>query len=187
MVKPLSAFESNRKPDNFAQPKIKAAQNCSNLTDGPSDYEGTSLLLDILKTLEIRLQQRGFLTQFSAGEVQPLWFIAENARNTYLWRSGYSLEDVNRFEFWVDIRKLATKRINQLELLRDGFSLSSLPWGLELPDQNNLLMEIDYIRNFLLVTRKIRRHIVALSQAGLLLAGEFQPPLQPRQVVVLPC
>jgi hypothetical protein len=145
-----------------------------------------ALLLDILKTLEASLQQRGHLKFYKELGIHPLWFIAENERNIYLWRHGYSLSDLSKFEFWVDIENIAIKRIRQLKLTQDGFTQLSPAWGLGLPSEHDIQAEIDYLNSFLDITAKIEKHIYALSKAGFLLLNELNPINEENTKVLLP-
>lgn len=144
------------------------------------------LLLDILKTMELQFQRKGYLPEATSGSFHPLWFVATSERNNFLWRNGYSLNEVNTFEFWVDPEALANKRMYQLELLSEGFSFANPTWGLACPSGENIKKELDYLQTFLSVTAKIQRHVYALSRAGLLLQAEINPEDDPREIVVLP-
>lgn len=144
------------------------------------------LLLDILKTMEVQFQRKGFLPDPSNASFHPLWFVATSERNNFLWRSGYSLNERDRFEFWVDPAALASKRMYQLELLREGFCFSNPTWGLAAPTEENINLELNYLQTFLAVTAKIQRHVYALSRAGLLLHRELHPESEPQDIIVLP-
>lgn len=144
------------------------------------------LLIDILKTMEQQFQRRGFLPDPKKQHFHPLWFIAVNECNHYLWRHGYSLSQKNQFEFWIDIKALAKKRRQQLDLLKEGFSFSNPTWGLEVPSEENIQLEQTYLQKFLLVTGKIEKHVQALSQAGLLLEQELTSEGIARELVVIP-
>jgi hypothetical protein len=62
--------------------------------------------------------------------VTPLWFLAETERNIFLWRQGKSLDDVEDYEFWVDIPSLITKRRVQLESPQGLNPFTNPNWGI---------------------------------------------------------
>ena len=176
MVSPFTDFDQNSNSHNNEQNSVQSLP----------EIPDCALLLDILKTMESQFQKRGFLPHSNKGAIQPLWFIAEHERNLYLWRNGYSLNELDQFEFWVDIEYLAQKRIYYLEMLKEGFSFSNPLWGLTLPSHESILAELKYLGTFLKATKKIEKHVWALSRAGMLLREELHPSEQTRKTVLLP-
>ncbi len=155
-------------------------------TNAQSWPSSGALLLDILKTLETQLQHRNFLPKPEASGIHPLWFIAENECNLYLWKNGLSLSDKPKFEFWIHLQSLAKKRLHYLGLLEEGFIFTNPTWGLGLPAKETIEAEHQYLQTFLKVTANINKHIYALSKSGLLLRKEFKPETAEATVVLLP-
>ena len=158
------------------------------------EIPSTAILASSLKTLELRLQQRGFLKPPRAEFFTPLWFLSETERNIFLWRRGESLIEQDNYEFWVDIRALIDKRIRQLESANPDNPLTNSIWEFYdetgSPDLSRDLMgsasqlEIDYLRSFLKLTGSIIVHAHALSQVGSMLENELHQSWRIR--IVLP-
>lgn len=70
---------------------------------------------DMLKTAEIRMQQKGMLPAADALCHNPFWFLVETEKNVFLWRSGHGLNEKQDFDFWVDVESLLDKRLKQLQ------------------------------------------------------------------------
>ena len=134
-----------------------------------SPYENlapTTLPIDTLKTLERELQKRW---SSASNEFYPLWFHAENERNVYLWRRSLSLSDAERFDFWVDVPALITKRETSLANpdLRNPFT--NPRWDSDAPSDTGSLLEKRYLSDVAGAVQSIVRHAHALSVAGRML------------------
>ncbi len=71
--------------------------------------------LTLFKTFENRLIDRGLLPRPQDMNLNPLWFLGETERNIFLWRNKRSINDADQFSFWLDVKKLASKRLAQIE------------------------------------------------------------------------
>ncbi len=110
----------------------------------------TVILGDLLRALEDQLQSKGLLPPFT-GQFHPLWFLAETERNTFLWRRGLSLTQLEDFEFWIDVPLLISKRLEQLCAKEDE------------PPTSEEHRYLQMLQEFLAQTSG---HIHALSQVG---------------------
>ena len=71
--------------------------------------------LGLFRTFENRLIERSLVPNPQTLNINPLWFLGETERNIFLWRNKKSIKDAALFSFWLDVRKLASKRLAQLE------------------------------------------------------------------------
>jgi hypothetical protein len=142
-----------------------------------------SILLGVLKSLESEFQRRG-LTQRTG---HPLWFLAETERNVFLWRNGYSLENVKDFEFWIEPEKLINKRLLQLENPGIGNPFVNTGYASESSNPDVLQQEVDYLEDLSSRLVKIIEHAHALSIAGSETLRDIAPTLYaPKEKVLLP-
>lgn len=142
------------------------------------------LNLDVLKSLEIELQTRGIVLNPLNFSVHPFWFVAETERNVFLWRNGLSLDKKDYFEFWVNVRKLGQKRLDQISRYDLGNPFLNSNWG----DQDSAQSkESEYLQTFIDVISKIELHAHALSRVGSMLARELSGIKEERRIIVLPC
>lgn len=118
---------------------------------------------DIIRTAEIRMQQRGMLPGGQNLSHNPFWFLVETEKNVYLWRSGCSLTEKDNFDFWVDIESLISKRLEQLERNNSNNPFSS---GLdEFGDSENPSnAESEYLLALRDAIGPILNHLSALSE-----------------------
>ena len=91
--------------DKNVQPSFKSVP----ITELPS----SAIVLEALKPLESHLLHRKLIGKGGMPNA-PLWFLAETERNVFLWRNGMSLADQDKFEFWIEIPHLVTRRQEQL-------------------------------------------------------------------------
>ena len=145
------------------QPSYKSAND---LPDG-------LILLESIKTLETDLQKRNMLNTRLNDVMHPLWFLAETERNIFLWRTGFSLEDSEQFEFWIDINKLIEKRLKQIENLDPENPFFNSLWGLSNNNSSFLNDESEYLKSFKDVINSIISHASALSAVTSILSKEF--------------
>ncbi|MFM1848004.1 MAG: hypothetical protein RL417_1478 [Pseudomonadota bacterium] len=138
-----------------------------------SEHPPKDTVLDqVLKTVEIQLQNKGLLSGFDPENFHPVWFLAETERNVFLWRNGFSLADHDDFEFWLRPRELIEKRLGQLE--RSGIENPFLNpgWGGSLGEPAPRGAEREYLGSFLALIAKIEAHAHALSLVASLLRRE---------------
>lgn len=143
----------------------------------------SSVLLGVLKSLENEFQRRGLVNRVG----HPLWFLAETERNVFLWRNGYSLENVKDFEFWIEPDKLIKKRLQQLENPEIGNPFINNGWTGGLKSMEVLELEADYLRELQEKLSSIVEHAHALSIAGSEALRDIAPNLYaPKEQVLLP-
>lgn len=125
---------------------------------------GGAILAELLKSTEVELQRKGLIPSNLSEEFHPLWFLAETARNTFLWRNGLSLIQHDEFEFWVDVPRLIEKRLAQLEHQSGEENPFINPlWSLASQDQSVREREMEYLLAFREALDKICTHLEALS------------------------
>ena len=118
---------------------------------------------EILKTAEIRMQQKGMLPGGKALNHHPLWFFVETEKNVFLWRSGFGLNNKEDFDFWVDLETLVHKRLSQLERseLSDPAEFSFSEFKL---DNDPKISEKEYLIALKENILPILNHLSALSE-----------------------
>ena len=144
------------------------------------------LLLDSLKTLETDLQRRNLLDQPSTKQIHSLWFLSETERNIFLWRNGFSLIDLEKFEFWVDINNLIEKRINQINNFDPDNPFFNSLWGFANSSKDFLEQELRYIHSFTDLMKAIINHASALSTVTSLIHRELSIGDYQRKIIILP-
>ena len=146
----------------------KIEQTCTNL-------HANVVAADIIRTAEIRMQQRGMLPGGQVLSHNPFWFLVETEKNVFLWRSGATLADKDKFDFWVDIESLLNKRISQLERQNntnpaesvfEDFELSVDPTKAEKEYLEALRETIMPILNHLSALSEVQREIIAENTAS---------------------
>ena len=151
----------------------------------PQTMPSGAVHLDLVRVLETELQTRQLIDRNTA-TLSPLWFLAETERNVFLWRKGYSLAQVDDFDFWIDLPSLINKRLTQLSNYDEQNPFMNPLWGGSISDPDTVRREEQYLRSILSLIEEIKTHLEALSLA----AGEVQRELEPdvayREVIVLP-
>lgn len=146
---------------------------------------GTSVRTEVLRKLETEMCERRLLPEAAASLVNPLWFLAETERNTYLWRRGLSIIQEDEFEFWIDVEKLISKRLRQLDSPEQGNPFHNPLWSIWENDSESLRIEREYLQSFSEQWQRISLHAHALS----CVAAEIEASLgaeRGRKVVVIP-
>ena len=138
---------------------------------------------DIIRTAEIRMQQRGMLPGGSHLSHNPFWFLVETEKNVFLWRSGCSLVEKENFDFWVDIDSLLDKRISQLERQTASDPIASILDEFELA-VDPVKAETEYLKALKETMLPILTHLSALSEVQREIINEGTQ--QSRTRVVLP-
>jgi hypothetical protein len=148
----------------------------------------SAILLESLKTLEQQLQSRKIVAfgNENSNFSHPLWFSAETERNIWLWRSGYSLADINDFEFWVDIKKLIQKRLELLSKENLNNPFVNPLWGIQALDISSSTNERNYLECFAGILSSIEDHLNVLSQITSEIMRKTYANHCQRRVVVLP-
>jgi hypothetical protein len=141
--------------------------------------------LRVLRTVEGELRRRKMIGGGSE-TVTPLWFLAETERNIFLWRQGKSLDDVDDFEFWVDVPALLQKRSRQLEHPQGLNPFTNPLWGSAPLDARTLDQERNYVEDIEALADVILPHAEALSRASATVQQELTPRVTPRAMVLLP-
>jgi hypothetical protein len=125
---------------------------------------------EVLKTAEIRMQQKGMLPGNNSLNHHPLWFFVETEKNVFLWRSGLQLDDKEEFDFWVDLETLIEKRLSQIERSKQSdpiqfafseFEINADPKAAEKDYLLALKENIMPILNHLSALSEVQREIIA--------------------------
>lgn len=149
------------------------------------DLPSGTILLESVKTLELDLQKRELIGGSGSPETHPLWFLAETERNVFLWRKGFSLIDVAKFEFWVDVDALISKRLDQIERFDPENPFFNSLWGFAACSAQTLDLEKEYLHDFQKVIASIISHAAALSAVTSIISRELTS-CGTREIVVLP-
>ena len=144
-----------------------------------------AVLMRVLKTVENELRRRKMIGNCHE-TVTPLWFLAETERNIFLWRQGKSLDDMNEFEFWIDLPKLLSKRRAQLENPQGLNPFTNPHWGNSPLDTRTVQQERDYLDDIEDLAECIIPHAEALSKASLAVQAEFSKQTDTALKVLLP-
>jgi hypothetical protein len=169
---------------NSAKQSAKRSQLFSSVQN---DYKSVHdlpdgvILLDSVKTLEKDLQKRSLLKC----QEHPLWFLAETERNIFLWRAGFSLEDVDLFEFWVDVNCLIDKRLKQIDNYDPENPFFNSLWGFSSGSPEKIAEESEYLKTFRDLLNSIISHASALSAVTSLLSKEIFNQ-EDRKLIILP-
>ena len=138
------------------------------------------ILLGVLKAVELELSRRELLGS-CASHATPLWFIAETERNVFLWRTGRSIGDYNKFSFWIDVKALIHKRRALLSRCK-GFN----PFVQHSTEAGDTDAESRYLDLLEELTDTIFRHAETLSHASESIRCEIAPTAPIRTPVLLP-
>lgn len=131
-----------------------------------------AVLMRVLKTVENELRRRKMVGS-GHETVTPIWFLAETERNIFLWRQGKSLDDMDEFEFWVDLPRLLSKRRAQLENPQGLNPFTNPHWGNSPLDTRTVQHERDYLDDIEDLAECIIPHAEALSKASLAVQAEL--------------
>jgi len=141
--------------------------------------------LSVLKPLEELLRSRGLLPAPIALRAHPLWFLAETARNVFLWRSGLSLLDQDQFDFWVDPAALAKQQLDRIARTAEESPFDSPRWGVENATGAPHRDQERYFNTLLELLHRVEDHAHVLGRiAGLVCKELGQEDERPR--VLLP-
>jgi hypothetical protein len=144
-----------------------------------------AVLLRVLKTVENELRRRKMVGN-GHETVTPIWFLAETERNIFLWRQGKSLDEMDDFEFWIDLPKLLSKRRAQLENPQGLNPFTNPHWGNSPLDTRTVQQERDYLDDIEDLAECIIPHAEALSRASLAVQAELSKGESEALKVLLP-
>jgi hypothetical protein len=119
--------------------------------------------LGLFRTFENRLIERSLVSDPTVLNINPLWFLGETERNIFLWRNKKSIKDAAEFSFWLDVRKLASKRLAQLESNDSGNPFLNSLWGTPGGTIDTREGERRYIQELLKLYAPAEPHLTAIS------------------------
>ena len=153
----------------------------------PETRPGTgAILLDVLKTLETEIRTRNLFSSVHSFPFHPLWFQAENERNIFLWRNGFSIIEKDEFEFWVDIPSLIKKRKDALKNATFNHPLSNPNWPSMNDAAHAIELESAYLAELSELFLKLAEHATALCEASSMAIKELCAHEPAKAIVVLP-
>ncbi len=151
----------------------------------PQPLPSGAVHLAMVRVLETELDKRDLLDE-KPDVLNPLWFLAETERNVYLWRNGYSLDQQDDFEFWIDLPALIQKRLKQLKSFDSENPFMNPLWGLSIADKDTVMREERYLKSLFELIEQVKAHLEALSVAAAQVSREISPSVAYKDVVVLP-
>jgi len=154
-------------------------QNRSNIASG-------SILLDVLKTLENEVRKRNLLATVHSYPFHPLWFQAENERNVFLWREGFSIIQKDDFEFWIDVNTLIEKRRQALRNSSYNHPLSNPQWPSMLDGAEAIALEESYLTELSELFIKLADQATALCAASSEVIRELRTHEPIKKMILLP-
>ena len=160
----------------------KDVQRCRNSVH---EMPSTAILQELIKPLEERMRERGFLSSFSETLFYPMWFLAETEMNVFLWQNGLSLADRDYFEFWIDLEQLTEKRLAQLDAYDKENPFLSPLLGAAHATPRDIGQEEEYIASFKNSFAQLAAPSPALSCVGSALRAET-PGTASQSPVLLP-
>lgn len=147
--------------ESFPHDQTRSFKNEQNEASDTQELQLNGLALDNLKQFEEALLSKGILHK--RGNFNPIWFLAEMERNVYLWRTGNSIQDSDDFTFWVQPRKLISKRLHQLESSDSENPFINSLWSIGSLDPSEIERERRYLIDFLELYEASSNHLEALS------------------------
>jgi hypothetical protein len=150
-----------------------------------SPGEGT-ILLDVLKTLETQIRTRNLLHGVHSFPFHPLWFQAENERNVFLWREGFSIIQKDEFEFWVDVPALIKKRQRALQDATFNHPLSNAQWPSMSNASQAIELETTYLKELGSLFDALAAQATALCEASSRVIQELCGHEPRKRVVIIP-
>jgi hypothetical protein len=147
--------------------------------------DGT-ILLEVLKTLETQIRSRNLLHSVHSFPFHPLWFQAENERNVFLWREGFSIIQKDEFEFWIDVPALIKKREKALINSTYNHPLSNPNWPSMSDATQAIEIETKYLNEIAKLFDGLAMQATALCEASSRVVKELCAHEPQRHVVILP-
>ena len=121
------------------------------------------VLLTLFRTFEDRLIQKHMLPDPQSSGFNPIWFLGETERNIFLWRNKKSIKDAHEYAFWLDVRKLISKRLSQLENSNPDNPFLNPLWGPPSGSLDSSPNEKLYLSEFLKLYGPAEPHLAAIS------------------------
>lgn len=143
------------------------------LSDSEQKPPVNAVTIDVLKLMELHLQQRGLIPESVGSAFRYLWFLAETERNIFLWRNGLSISDAENFEFWVNVPALIHKRVRQLELADMENPFTNPLWGESSSGEQATGRERQYLDIFLEIYERSAKHAHAISSMTRMISREL--------------
>jgi hypothetical protein len=133
------------------------------------------VLLSLFRTFENRLIERQMLPDPQSSGFNPIWFLGETERNIFLWRNKKSIKDADDYAFWLDVRKLISKRLAQLENSNPDNPFLNPLWGCPSGTLDNCPNEKRYLSEFLKLYGPAEPHLAAISAVQALVITAENP------------
>ncbi len=176
-------------PSNFNLFKIEQPSNgnVQSSRDNPPTL-ARAIPIENFRSFEEKLQSRGLICSSSLS-YGSLWFLIETEKNVFLWRRGLSLSAESEFRFYVDVRALVTKRLQQIRDSKkfgaDTPFINPL-WSISPPNEDALEFECRYLTTLESIWTKVEEHMLALKLiAELIEAQTKENQAIDRETVVL--
>jgi hypothetical protein len=174
LIKIVKELYKNEQPSAREVPKI------------PHD----GVLLNLFRTFESRLIEKCLLPCPQSLGLNPLWFLGETERNVFLWRNKKSIKDAEEYSFWLDVKKLISKRLAQLEASDPENPFLNPLWGSTSHNTDNHNSERRYLTELLKLYIPAEAHLAAISAVQALVSTISDPHGEPRfnptKVVLIP-
>lgn len=153
----------------------------------PPKIPQDGVLLTLFRTFENRLIARHLLPDPQSSGFNPIWFLGETERNIFLWRNKKSIKDADGYAFWLDVRKLISKRLSQLENSNPENPFLNPLWGSPSGTLDNCPNEKSYLSEFLKLYGPAEPHLAAISAVQTLVATvDNHNNFTPAKIVTIP-
>jgi len=174
LIKIVKELYKNERPPTTEVPKVP--------------QEG--VLLNLFRTFENRLIEKCLLPPPQNAGINPLWFLGETERNVFLWRNKKSIKDAESYSFWLDVRKLISKRLAQLENKDPENPFLHPLWGSTAQHTDGRDSERHYLTELLRLYVPAEAHLAAISAVQALVSTisstEGDPKYNPSKIVLIP-
>lgn len=174
LIKIVKELYKNEQPAAREMPKIP--------------HEG--ILLNLFRTFESRLIEKCLLPCPQNLGLNPLWFLGETERNVFLWRNKKSIKDAEQYSFWLDVKKLISKRLAQLEASDPANPFLNPLWGSTSNNFDSHDSEQHYLTELLKLYVPAEAHLAAISAVQALVYSisdsSGEPRFNPTKVVSIP-
>lgn len=156
------------------------------ISDGAQKPPSDAVTLDVLKLMELHLQNRGLIPASVGTTFRYLWFVAETERNVFLWRNGLSISDAAHFEFWIEVSDLIEKRILQLDRKEEDNPFVNPLWGSALSNTDAIEKEKQYLEIFLEIYNRSAKQAHAICAMSKIISKELDKNVTERVAVIIP-
>jgi hypothetical protein len=165
----------------YDSPQLSAYRMHKSVQSSRMKLSKRAISYESIKAFEQELVKRGLLTK---GEFYPLWFTAETERNTFLWKNGESLDDLENYEFWFDMPALIHKRLQSC--IRDCTGSLLLTSDGEAPLNSSQEREKAYLLGLQNQYIKAGTHLHVISLVTYIACDEALEMLPDRTLILLP-